>query len=242
MSAAICLLILHLRRHKLDDYRGRYRLWFWSAVVLIIASVDATTNLHRDVQALIAGSTSAAWAATLATWIPAAALGIAALALLRSWLDMYSSRAAATTMFFSGVCLVATTPVVVKNWPVLDPQLQQVATFAVLQFGLQLLFVSLLTYARHVFFVSQGMLKPKSRRAASAKRKKSTPPVPDDQDEDAENRNESAAEPSHYDAKRSGPNRSNTSASPDVDDDSGLSRTERRKREKELRRQHRRAA
>ncbi len=39
------VLTFQLRRHKLDDYNGEYRLWFWLVMTCLIASVDATTNI-----------------------------------------------------------------------------------------------------------------------------------------------------------------------------------------------------
>lgn len=39
------VLTFQLRRHKLDDYNGEYRLWFWLVLTCLIASVDATTNI-----------------------------------------------------------------------------------------------------------------------------------------------------------------------------------------------------
>ena len=39
------VLTFQLRRHKLDDYNGEYRLWFWLVCTCVLASMDATTHL-----------------------------------------------------------------------------------------------------------------------------------------------------------------------------------------------------
>jgi hypothetical protein len=39
------VLTFQLRRHKLDDYNGEYRLWFWLVLTCLIASIDATTKI-----------------------------------------------------------------------------------------------------------------------------------------------------------------------------------------------------
>ncbi len=39
------ILTFQLRRHKLDDYRGEYRLWFWLVFTCLLASIDSTTHL-----------------------------------------------------------------------------------------------------------------------------------------------------------------------------------------------------
>lgn len=41
------ILTFQLRRHKLDDYAGEYRLWFWLVVTCLAASIDATTHLSE---------------------------------------------------------------------------------------------------------------------------------------------------------------------------------------------------
>ena len=39
------VLTFQLRRHKLDDYNGEYRLWFWLVATCLVASIDATTSI-----------------------------------------------------------------------------------------------------------------------------------------------------------------------------------------------------
>ncbi|MEM7475030.1 MAG: hypothetical protein AAF483_08555 [Planctomycetota bacterium] len=39
------ILTFQLRRHKLDDYNGEYRLWFWLVFTCLLASMDSTTHL-----------------------------------------------------------------------------------------------------------------------------------------------------------------------------------------------------
>jgi len=41
------VLIYSLRRHRLDDYRGRYRLWLWAAAAFFIMSIDEAGSLHE---------------------------------------------------------------------------------------------------------------------------------------------------------------------------------------------------
>jgi hypothetical protein len=49
VATAGSVMVYALRRHRLDDYRGRYRVWRWAALACLIASIDATTGLHRAV-------------------------------------------------------------------------------------------------------------------------------------------------------------------------------------------------
>lgn len=52
---AATLLTFQLRRHKLDDYRGEYRLWFWLVITCLLASLDATTRLSELIGLAIDG-------------------------------------------------------------------------------------------------------------------------------------------------------------------------------------------
>jgi hypothetical protein len=45
LCLAATLLTFQLRKHKLDDYNGEYRLWFWLVFTCIIASIDSATHI-----------------------------------------------------------------------------------------------------------------------------------------------------------------------------------------------------
>lgn len=44
LCLAATVLTFQLRQHKLDDYNGEYRLWFWLVFTCLVGSLDATTN------------------------------------------------------------------------------------------------------------------------------------------------------------------------------------------------------
>lgn len=45
LCLAATILTFRLRRHKLDDYEGEYRLWFWLVFTCVIGSIDSTTRM-----------------------------------------------------------------------------------------------------------------------------------------------------------------------------------------------------
>jgi hypothetical protein len=77
LCLAATILTFRLRRHKLDDYQGEYRLWFWLVSTCIVGSLDSTTgvteifgqSLDRWSQANLGWSGRAVVQATLATLI-----------------------------------------------------------------------------------------------------------------------------------------------------------------------------
>ena len=44
---AATLLTFQIRQHKLDDYEGEYRLWFWLVLTCLLASIDAATHISE---------------------------------------------------------------------------------------------------------------------------------------------------------------------------------------------------
>ena len=43
----VTILTFQLRQHKLDDYEGEYRLWFWMVGTCLLASLNSTTNASK---------------------------------------------------------------------------------------------------------------------------------------------------------------------------------------------------
>ena len=71
-----CLMVYLLRRHKVDDYRGHYRLWLWAAAWCLVASVETTTEIHRSLQDIVLGFSLAPSAEELNWgWLIAVSLG-----------------------------------------------------------------------------------------------------------------------------------------------------------------------
>jgi hypothetical protein len=61
VAALLCWLIYGLRRHRLDDFRGKYRRWLAATGVCILASLLLSTNSHHSlahVAATVSGFTA----------------------------------------------------------------------------------------------------------------------------------------------------------------------------------------
>lgn len=54
VAAAGCGMVYLLRRHKVDDYRGHYRLWLWISAWCVLASLETATEIHQTLQAVVA--------------------------------------------------------------------------------------------------------------------------------------------------------------------------------------------
>jgi hypothetical protein len=166
-AAAGSVLIFLLRRHKVDDYRGRYRFWLWAAAVLVLGSIDATTGLRHVFSGLLARTTGWLAAGDGAAWsliLGAVLFGTLA---LRGAIEIRHSRGAlaalllAVTAYSAGAAAFA-------HWLPLPGPLATLAGHAALLLGHVLVLYCVLVFARHVLLDAQGKLP---HRAAKAKRK-----------------------------------------------------------------------
>src|SRR5262245_17034340 len=74
-AAALAIVVFGIRAHRVDDYRGRYRIWLWTAAALVWLSLDAATSIHDAIGlslTLLAGKqvfTGSLAAGCTLTWI-----------------------------------------------------------------------------------------------------------------------------------------------------------------------------
>lgn len=102
LAAAGSVLVYSIRRHRLDDYRGSYRLWLWCAAAWLVMSIDATANLHAPFSAAMAQATGWSMLGGAAWWIGVWGSMLAILA-LRLLLEVRECRTATLgfTLVFS---------------------------------------------------------------------------------------------------------------------------------------------
>lgn len=47
VAAFSAVIVYTVRRHRRDDYHGRYRVWLWAALAFLVMSLDETASLHE---------------------------------------------------------------------------------------------------------------------------------------------------------------------------------------------------
>ena len=73
--AVFGLLTYQLRRHRVDDYRGRYRMWCWVVPLFLLASVDQVAGIQESVRtALLYASGIPDYADAMLVWVASVAL------------------------------------------------------------------------------------------------------------------------------------------------------------------------
>jgi hypothetical protein len=165
LVATLCVLTYSLRRHKADDYRGRYRVWLWAAAAALWLSMDATAGLRQLAGAALAhaiGSSGPHW------WLVLYAPVLLALVV---WLALdlrhcrVSTALAATASVGYLVAAVASFGWLDAAMPIEAIGVLQVCTVLAAQVFVA---VAVLAFVRHVVLDVQGLLpEPKPAKVKS---------------------------------------------------------------------------
>jgi hypothetical protein len=207
--------LLSIRAHRVDDYKGRYRIWWWVAAAFAWASIDVATGLHdalgQGVQ-LLAGDNLPGGRTLL--WIGVSGVAFGTLG-IRAAFEVWSSLLA---VVFSSVAALLYFACIALSLDMIPLEAGTVLK-TVIASSLTLLahvcvVTSVVLYARHVHLDAQGRLMVSADPAAKAKKKSKSKAklavVSDDDDEKApaakDKKSESKKEePKKDDARKEAP-------------------------------------
>lgn len=174
LSAAFGTIVFSLRRHKIDDYRGRYRVWLPLIGLFLATSLDASTGLHRAGRGLLEivarkygqgaslGSYPHFW------WVAICLFGATVVG-VRLAIEMRQSRAAVLKLVLALGCYGALACV---EWNMVAAGLGEVTIVAASGarlLGDLCLCLSTATFARYVYLDAQGIIA--ARRLAREKKR-----------------------------------------------------------------------
>jgi len=163
-SGLTAVLIYTLRRHRLDDYRGRYRLWLWAAACFLVMSIDEASSLHEGFKEMmyyltherLYGDGSLWWVIAYGT-----VLGFVGLFifwdLCESWFSALSSLA---TAGLYGVAVATQLGLLLPERGARSVMLEEGCEIL----GAMTLLLSLVTYARHVIREIDGTTGKRQRK------------------------------------------------------------------------------
>ena len=164
--------IYRLRRHRSDDYRGRYRVWIWVSPLLLAASLTVGTHLHHDLLAVAAARSQVVASLEpriLLTILPVALWLLVALRLL--W-EVRESRAAWTALVCASLSLMSAL-VIGLLAPTELFSLPKALTISSLNMvGHLTILMTVASYSRHVYLDAHGLLasRPKVEKKPPRKR------------------------------------------------------------------------
>jgi len=156
LSAVVgSLQVYLLRRHKLDDYRGRYRIWLVVAAWSAIASLDASSGLHRLLDLVARRLPASGMLASADGWWLLIASGLTGILGLRLLLEM---RRTLVSVVFMSIALIGYGSLLARQlgWVSLPGTIDLTLLGAMILLGSHMaVCLSIWVFARACFFSAQ---------------------------------------------------------------------------------------
>ncbi len=187
LSGCAALIVFTVRRHRMDDYHARYRIWLWAAAGCLLMSVEAAGGVLAPACDLLTRTTG--WHGT-GQWAWIAPIVVLAVFVgLRLLLEVKECRVALACLLLAGVgpIMEATAPSDMVTWGgAVDVG---VAGGGIAMAACACLLLGFLLYARHVVLEADGRMVATSSKGSaaleqkavrtSASRRASSPPTTD---------------------------------------------------------------
>jgi hypothetical protein len=167
MASAACLLIYSIRRHRIDDFKGRYRVWLGASAACLMLSANCVAGLHQVIAYAL--SHFAGWTAlrdNAVWWVAIAGVPLAWIG-LRAMLDMKECRLAAIFGCTAVIFYKVSAGSYFGLMPAVVEQHASLLTGATMLLGHWLVLASIVTYARYVILDAQCLIT--TRRPAAKK-------------------------------------------------------------------------
>ncbi|MEX2173514.1 MAG: hypothetical protein WD872_04075 [Pirellulaceae bacterium] len=163
-GAVAALVAFGIRRHRVDDYRGRYRVWLWAAAALAWGSLDAATGIHDALGLLLAHlagqaeNASALAAACTISWVALYTLVLGTLA-IRLAIEVWCSLPSFAALAVAGLLYLIGGLETLGMLPESGPLVQSLIQSTLLLLAHVALVAAVGLYARHVYLDATGRLK-----------------------------------------------------------------------------------
>jgi hypothetical protein len=157
LAGIVALIVYSLRRHRLDDYHGRYRVWLWAAACWLWLSIDEAASLHESFQGALS-----ALAGQTPRETEFVSFGLYAMVIggvgLRLLFEMRACRTAIFAMTLVGVAFAVAVAAHFAWLPAAAGEYGVLIEEGCEMGGSLLLLLSMCLYARYVILDSQGLL------------------------------------------------------------------------------------
>jgi hypothetical protein len=164
-AAVTAYLVYSVRRNRIDDYQGRYRVWLWAAIWWFVMATDQAASLREAFRDLMITSTGTPLLGDGTLWwviVHALVLGAIGSRLL---IDMRPSRLSIAALLAAAIA-EAIAVADRLNWIALPDSMNEVMLrVGAEMLGNLLLLTAMIVYARYVVRDAQGLL-PRSQPQA----------------------------------------------------------------------------
>jgi hypothetical protein len=169
LGSGSCAMLFWLRSHKLDDYRGHYRLWLLTTILALVASCDLVTGLHRAFGEVLVELAQGRLGGDAASWTAVGLALIGGTWAARIALEVRVSRAALLFLSASGACFSITLSLAWGWLPVETPVIADLIGSAGWLVGAWMLLFAVLTYCRFVLLDAQGLVPHRQSEPSAVK-------------------------------------------------------------------------
>jgi hypothetical protein len=170
-------LIFRLRRHRTDDYRGRYRLWAWIPLVWLAIALGGSTHLGEDLSELAGQVLGPTYQQAKAFWTPLAVGCLWTLLAVRLGVEVRRCWTSLVFLLMATLCYLV---VSLQGAGLVTPPgevLSVMAASTASMLGHLSVFMATAAYSRYVFLEAHGRISSRARDTESKRRKKPTAAV-----------------------------------------------------------------
>ena len=172
ISAVIATVIVQFRRHRIDDYRAEYRVWYYFIFGLVLASINASVGGHEIAWHATEQATQAFEIKHAGWWMNGLTSVFVTCVGVRLLLEVRSSRGTVVTGLLAGSTYLTSWLIAVD---VINLPTEKTAILAAGMARLMshfLLMMTLVVYARFVFLDAQGQITGERLKEKKVKNKK----------------------------------------------------------------------
>jgi hypothetical protein len=175
LAAVVAAIVFSVRRHRQDDYHGRYRVWLWASALWGLMSVDEAASLHEGLTQVarhLSGERGLGDGSIY--WVIGYGLLFAAVG-TRLFLEMRPCRLSSGALVSAAGCFVAAVAVKIGLIPGLHGSYAVMAEEGCELLGDALVLFSMAAHARYTILDAQGAVSARAKKPAKAKAEKASP-------------------------------------------------------------------
>jgi hypothetical protein len=175
VASITCAMVYSIRRHRIDDIRGRYRIWLAASAACLVMSVNSIAALHQVIAHSLGHVTG--WTALRGDafwWLATGGLPLAWI-VFRAVVDALECRLAASLLMTAILCYAAAAGSYFGAVSSLDFRIESMITGTAVLAGHWLLLLGVVSYARFVILDAQGLIaaRPRASRTKTSRAAKS---------------------------------------------------------------------
>jgi hypothetical protein len=174
LSAMVARLMFNLRRHRVDDYAGRYRVWRWITWGAALASFNAVTQVHSVLGDIAQSATGKTLTAGGAEWWLAPVGLVGGWMFIKLALEISESRSSLAMLMLAGGCYLAAAAGALGLAPAALTGWGNPLTTALPLAGHTFALAGLLIFGRYVVLDVQGLIEHRPKAAAEKPAKKNS--------------------------------------------------------------------